>query len=90
MDREVDPGDASLMRGGLGTVPVATIVNPRADPRIELIVGVMPLVPVHEMLAEPRPRGMDLRLDISAMTGTDSNTRAVIAITPAAAVRTLG
>ena len=74
----------------MGTVLVATIANPCADPRIELMVGVMPLLPVHEMVAEPRPRGMELKLDISAMTGTDSNATAEIAITPTATVRTLG
>jgi hypothetical protein len=90
MDPEVEPGDAFPSCGGLGTVPVATIANPRADPPIELIVGVMPDLPVHEMVAEPRPRGMDLRLDNAAMTGIDRNTTAVIAITPTAAIRTLG
>jgi hypothetical protein len=89
MGPEVEPGDALPSCGGLGTVPVATIANPRADPPIELIVGVIPDLPVHEMVAEPRPRGMDLRFDNAATTGIDSNTTAVIAITPTAAIRTL-
>lgn len=42
------------------------------------------------MVAEPRPRGMDVSLEKAATTGTDNNTTVATTITPKAAVRTLG
>jgi hypothetical protein len=52
-----------------GTLSVAETDKPRALPSIEFTVGSIPPLSVHVIVAVPRPRGIVVNREISAMTG---------------------
>lgn len=64
-----EPLDTPPVPEMFGTLSVAETGRPRALPTIEFTVGSIPPFPIHVIVAVPRPRGIVVNREISAMTG---------------------
>lgn len=67
--------------------PVAATEYPSAVPLIDLMVGLMPVVPVHVIVAVARPRGILVRRATRAPIDVEASATIVVPTTIVAAVR---